>query len=222
MVDLRATFRNLPETPYQRAGRLAGMSYFAESRPVITIPHLRLASLAVDGLTIEEILACFEFPLLEGLNLKLQKSHPWNVLCPVPGQLKMLKILRLCGGLEISNMAFTCILTDIPTLTDFSVELRRIDAKHMFTLLTPNTELVLVLKLQALRACLAMLRARFGRIAGTEFALLRLFSLWMWWGTPPPLSASLASLRVQEEWGIRVNERWRGDFWNEDMDDMFF
>ncbi|KAJ7137867.1 hypothetical protein C8R44DRAFT_766379 [Mycena epipterygia] len=92
VVDLRATFYN-PRT-----------AWVSEVDSVIGMPHLRLASFAVDrradDLTIDEILTCFEFRHLEGLNLKLPTSHPSDVLFPVPGQLKALKVLRLCGGLK--------------------------------------------------------------------------------------------------------------------------
>ncbi|KAJ7706923.1 hypothetical protein B0H17DRAFT_572757 [Mycena rosella] len=212
----------------------------SDSDFTIEMPNLRLASLAVDWradeLTIEEVLNCFDFPHLEGLNLKLMTNHPYDVLCPVPGELKALKILRLCGALAISNTSLKSILTEIATLTDFSVEMRGIDATYLFTLLTPGADSasVLVPRLQALRlteftcedgtliAFLAMLQARFSGVAGVEFTLLRLFTLWM--GPKNKAASVLDSLKTLKErqgWDIRLDQECTRDFWTEDMDSAF-
>ncbi|KAJ7474347.1 hypothetical protein FB451DRAFT_1248681 [Mycena latifolia] len=147
-------------------------------------------------------------------------------------ELTGLKILRLCGALQISNALLTCILTEIPALADLSVEMRDIDATHVIKLLTPGTESVLVPRLQALRltefmcedetltAFFTMLQARFRGISGAEFTLLRLFTLW---GRKKntTLSASLTTLKEREGWDIRIDEEYMGDFWKEDMDCAF-
>ncbi|KAJ6531563.1 hypothetical protein DFH09DRAFT_136733 [Mycena vulgaris] len=208
------------------------------SDSVIELPHLRLASIAVeygsDALTIEEVLQCFDLPRLEGLNLHLRRYHPEEVLCPMPGMLKALKILRLCGEVEISNESLTCILTEITTLTDFSMALPEFDAQHMFTLLTPKTDSVLVPKLQALRvldsACdgetlevfLAMLQARFGGVAGAGFTPLRLFKLWLQ-KKPSSILDNLKALKEHEGWDIRLDDNWTRsrDAWEESIDETF-
>ncbi|KAJ6531136.1 hypothetical protein B0H19DRAFT_470856 [Mycena capillaripes] len=214
------------------------------------MPHLRFASLAIDHqaeeLTIEDILNCFNFPGIQGLNLKLMKNHPPEVLSPVPAQLKNLKILRLCGELEISNASLLDILTELETLADLAVELRGVEAVYLFTLLTPTKELILASQLRALRvtefeyvnvdktadALLAMLPQRFG---GKQVTPLQRFELSLpaqqssassgdsSSATSDRHSAMLDSLKLlgmQEEWDIRVLEgQW--DFWKEDMDGEF-
>ncbi|KAJ6531565.1 hypothetical protein DFH09DRAFT_1370394 [Mycena vulgaris] len=210
----------------------------SDSESVIEMPHLRFASLAVDRradqLTINEVLECFDLPRLEGLNLDLWMFHPEEVLCPMPGMLKTLKILRLCGAVEISNESLTCILTELTMLTELSVALPEFDAQHMFTLLTPGAETVLVPKLQAVRvvdfACdgetlevvLAMLQARFGGVDGAEFTLLRSFTLWMPWNQQPPsIFDSLKAVKERKGWDIRLHANWQGRLWEEEMDETF-
>ncbi|KAF7364877.1 hypothetical protein MVEN_00358100 [Mycena venus] len=58
---------------------------------------------------------------------------------------------RLCGSLAFSNHALLDILTEIGALTDFAIELRDIDAAHLFTFLTLTNSKILVPHLQALR-----------------------------------------------------------------------
>ncbi|KAJ6526295.1 hypothetical protein DFH09DRAFT_1415969 [Mycena vulgaris] len=209
------------------------------SDSVIELPHLRFASIVVDDgsddLTIEEVLQCFDLPRLEGLNLHLWTFHPEEVLCPMPGMLKALKILHLCGAVEISNESLTCILTEITTLTDFSVALTEFNAQHMFTLLTPDAaETVLVPNLQALRVLdftcdaetlevfLAMLQARFGGVAGAEFTPLRLFKLWLR-KKPSSILDNLKALKEREDWDIRLDGNWTStrDLRTEEMDEAY-
>ncbi|KAJ6526300.1 hypothetical protein DFH09DRAFT_171034 [Mycena vulgaris] len=210
----------------------------SDSESVIEMPHLRLLPLPstrrADQLTINEVLECFHLPRLEGLNLDLWMFHPEEVLCPMPGMLKTLKILRLCGAVEISNESLTCILTELTMLTELSVALPEFDAQHMFTLLTPDAESVLVPKLQALRvvdfACdaetlevvLAILQARFGGVDGAEFTLLRPFTLWMPWNQQPPsILDSLKAVKERKGWDIRLHANWQGRLWEEEMDETF-
>ncbi|KAJ7811620.1 hypothetical protein B0H14DRAFT_1469529 [Mycena olivaceomarginata] len=148
-----------------------------EDNTPIKMSHLRFASLAVGLLagSPDLLLDRFDFPRIEGLNLKLPENLP-TVLSPVPNQLKGLKILRLCGALDaISNAALVDILAEIKGLTDFAVELAGVDAVHLFSVLTP-TDRVLVPQPRVLRVArctpladgeldslLEMLRQRFGK-----------------------------------------------------------
>ncbi|KAF7337889.1 hypothetical protein MVEN_02012000 [Mycena venus] len=221
-----------------------------EDESPIEMPHLRFASIAIDKqeeeLDIEDILNCFDFPGIQGLNLKLMDNHPVDALSPVPNQLKGLKILRLCGSLAISNDALKGILTEIETLTDFAIELRGIDAGYLFQLLTPSTsELVPHLRAlrtthfrpvadEALDVLLGMLRERFGvaRLQRFEFFLgPRPFSIlsippeeWESFKTVPSTTMfdKLEAMRVDEGWDIRVDRDWQEyDFWREEMDGKF-
>ncbi|KAJ7811622.1 hypothetical protein B0H14DRAFT_1469579 [Mycena olivaceomarginata] len=136
VVDLRAAF---DET-------------FNGSRP-IKMPRLRFASLAVSQ--VDEMLSCFEFPGIQGLNLMLTTNQPPRTLRSVPVQLKGLRILRLSGdlGVTIAKTALLCLLAELTELTDFAMALRGthgVDATYLFTLLTPGRSL-LVPRLQALR-----------------------------------------------------------------------
>ncbi|KAJ7772957.1 hypothetical protein DFH07DRAFT_148328 [Mycena maculata] len=231
VVDLRASFYGTGEDEYP---------------DVIAMPHLRFAYFGVDrradDLGIEEVLERFDLPRLEGLSVKMGEDHDPDVLCPVPGQFKTLKVLRLCGKVEISNEALTGILTEIPTLVDFAVELIGVDADHFFALLTPRPDGVLVPQLQALRitpfarndgtvdALFAMLRARFGGVEGVEITRLRMFALYIRgvykskpspMFTPSEMLNRLRSMKAHDKWDIRVDENSQEEFWKEDMDDEF-
>ncbi|KAJ6515111.1 hypothetical protein C8R47DRAFT_503756 [Mycena vitilis] len=174
----------------------------------VEMPHLRFASLGVDShaedLSIDEIIKCFAFPSIQGLNLKLMANHSLDVLTHVPDQLKGLRILRICGELAISNASLSNILTELELLVDLAVELRGIDAAHVFTLVTPSTSpSILVPRLRALRvhrvtefersaetvaALLTMLRQRFGGVQGKEFTPLKRFELSLHGEGPSELS----------------------------------
>ncbi|KAJ7654383.1 hypothetical protein DFH06DRAFT_513105 [Mycena polygramma] len=174
----------------------------------VEMPHLRFASLAVDShaeeLGIEEIINCFAFPGIQGLNLELMSNHSLDVLLPMPDQLKGLRILRLCGALVISNASLLNILTELELLVDLAVELRGIDAQYLFNLLTPSTSPSLVVpQLRALRlhrvtefereqgtvdALLTMLSQRFGGVDGKEFKPLKRFELSLHGEGPSELS----------------------------------
>ncbi|KAF8205577.1 hypothetical protein K438DRAFT_1964009 [Mycena galopus ATCC 62051] len=213
----------------------------------IHMPHLRFASLAVSQL--DDILSCFEFPGIQGLNLMFMRKSPHS-LQRVPAQLKNLRILRLCTslGVVISKAELLCLLTELTNLTDFAVALsgrHGFDATYLFTLLTPG-RCLLVPKLRALRVAssepidgavdtlLVMLRQRFGGLEGVEVARLELFELFF--GLRPlvfkPSSRacapyrsatcnSLEWLKKHERWNICVVEKWQRDFWMEEMDKEF-
>ncbi|KAJ7481092.1 hypothetical protein B0H11DRAFT_2024156 [Mycena galericulata] len=137
---------------------------------LIPMPNLRFASIVIDveqpqGLTVEGILNSFALPQLKGLRLSLTISHH--------SHLKSLTVLRLSGTVMISNVAVTCILTELTELTDFTAEPHSlgIDAEHS----------VLVPKLHDRQAAalFAMIRARFNGILG-------LFSLYIIWEESSP------------------------------------
>lgn len=228
VVDLRASF-------YAKC----------QNEEAIEMPHLRFASLTIDEnkdkLKIEDIINCFHFPGIQGLNLKLTDTCPMGALSPVPDQLKRLKILRLCGSLKaISNDALLGILTEIQGLTDLAMELRQIDITYLFTLLTPNnSESVLIPHLRALRttafipvadgeldALLEMLRQRFGKVYRGR---LERFEFLLGESPRVELDASastmfykLEELKTTEGWDIRVDKEWqRYDFWGAEMDGEF-
>ncbi|KAF8205570.1 hypothetical protein K438DRAFT_1964004 [Mycena galopus ATCC 62051] len=210
--------------------------------PVFEMPHLRFASLAIDddaeGLDMDDILDCFDFPAIQGLNLKLTDA---DTLSPVPDQFKSLKILRLCGSLAaISNEDLLGILTEIETLADFAVDLRGVDAEYLFGLLSvapATTSQVLAPRLRALRttdfkpvkgalldALLGMLQQRFAGVDGAEFTRLERFEFLL--GARPSIFAvspeefdeakymsltmfeDLEALRTREGWDIRVHKEW--------------
>ncbi|KAJ7633096.1 hypothetical protein FB45DRAFT_1027202 [Roridomyces roridus] len=218
VVDLRTCFSSVPET-----------------EDLIELPHLRFASFAVDrraDIEIEDVLECFDLPQLQGFSLLLTKRHDSDLLCPtVPEPLKTLSVLRLCGSLEISNEALACILSSIPTLLDFAIELALsdTDALHLFTLLKPTSESALVPNLQTLRITpcsekeenavnelLAMLRVRFG--GGTGFSALREFIFYhASWRRVPTIVDRLQSIKKQEGWDIQVVEEWQGYLWKESL-----
>ncbi|KAJ7612443.1 hypothetical protein DFH06DRAFT_1147167 [Mycena polygramma] len=174
----------------------------------VEMPHLRFASLAVDShaeeLGIDEIINCFAFPGIQGLNLKLTANHSLGVLFPMPDQLRGLRILRLCGALAISKASLPSILTELPLLVDLAVELRGLDAEYLFTFLSPSSlPSVLVPRLRALRlhrvteferssgtvdALLSMLTQRFGGVQGKEFTPLKRFELSLHGEGPSELS----------------------------------
>ncbi|KAJ7355904.1 hypothetical protein DFH08DRAFT_933681 [Mycena albidolilacea] len=228
VVDLRASFYD--ESQYET---------------VIEMPDLRFASLAIhknaDELDIEDIINCFDFPGIQGLNLKLTNACPADTLSPLPNQLKGLKILRLCGSLNsISNGALLGILTEIEGLTDLALELRAVDAPHLFELLTPtDSETVLLPRLRALRttdfkpvvdaqldALLEMLHQRFGQIGRAGCARLERFEFLLgarpsiysipldeWEASknvPLTMFEKLEELRASEGWDIRVDTEWKG------------
>ncbi|KAJ7355899.1 hypothetical protein DFH08DRAFT_510742 [Mycena albidolilacea] len=224
--------------------RVAFDETFNGSRP-IKMPRLRFASLAVSQ--VDEMLSCFEFPGIQGLNLMFTTNQPPRTLRSVPAQLKGLRILRLSGdlGVAIAKTALLCLLAELTELTDFAMALRDnhgVDATYLFTLLTPGHSL-LVPRLQALRVVtsepvgetigtlLVMLRQRFGGVKG--IGRLKRFEIFLGlrpivFGkrlpksyTPSAMSQSLDWLRVHEGWDIRVVEEWQGDFWSEEMDTEF-
>ncbi|KAJ6501968.1 hypothetical protein C8R45DRAFT_974974 [Mycena sanguinolenta] len=208
------------------------------------MPRLRFASLAIDkdaeGVEIQELFKWFDFPCIQGLNLKLMDG---DVLSPVPHQLKHLKILRLSGlSGAISNPDLLALLTEIETLTDLAVDLCCVDSAYFFELLggTPDSA-GLAVQLKALRtthfkpvagavldALLRMLRQRFARVEYTrlerfEFFLgQRLFEEWDAKNESSTMFDDLESLRVHEGWDIRVLKDWlQYDFWKEEMDEEF-
>ncbi|KAJ6531156.1 hypothetical protein B0H19DRAFT_1273372 [Mycena capillaripes] len=222
VVDLRAGFVSV-----------SGLDH------AVHLPQLRFASIEIrrhvlrlEEFTIDELLEDFDLPRLEGLNLKLQKDHPPDVLYPVADELRALKTLRLCGPVKISKATLKHMLTAIPTLTDFSVEMEGISARDLFLLLNPGSKYsTLVPNLQALRitqfencsgafeALLDMLRVRFRGIPTRgDFSPLRLFSFFTRLHTTPSLILDgLRSLKQRGGWDIRIDDDWRGDFWKEDM-----
>ncbi|KAJ7633039.1 hypothetical protein FB45DRAFT_914216 [Roridomyces roridus] len=210
------------------------------SESVIKLPRLRSAFLAVDTyeathLTMDQVLACFDMPQVEFLYLDIPRSSfiGVDVLCPVPKQFQNLKALRLCGSQQVSNGALTCILSHIGTLTDFGIELyyTNTDARHLLGLLRPKPNSILLPRLQALRITppgeegivdelLGMLRERFGGVKGLEFSRLRLFSVYhpaSRDALPDAILDELQSLKAQEGWDIRVDQRWHGDFWENEV-----
>ncbi|KAJ7430239.1 hypothetical protein FB451DRAFT_1500804 [Mycena latifolia] len=236
VVDLRAQFYRVSET-----------------KAVIRMPHLQSASLEILDLhdsgyklSIKVVLDCFDFLRLETLNLSLPRFHARDVLYPMPAQLKTLRFLRLCGSVEISNAALTCIMTELTMLTGLAVELDGLNVEHVFALLIPDARSVLLPSLQTLQltnfpchdgksfaVLLTMLRARFGGVAGAEHTLLRLFELFLRRpfglamdernaiAIPHSMLDSLKSLKTQKWWDIRVCEDCLGDFWTEGMDGHF-
>ncbi|KAJ6490717.1 hypothetical protein C8R47DRAFT_457180 [Mycena vitilis] len=203
----------------------------------VRLPGLRWASFEIrrqreEEFTFDELLDDFDLPVLEGLNLKLYRDHPADVLYPIPDGLRALKTLRLCGTVKISKGALKHILTSIPTLTDLSVEMEGISGRCLFALLSyGNKDVTLVPGLQALRITpfdnrsgaftllLDMLRIRFeGLPVGSS--PLRLFSFsTRLHGTPPLILDGLRALKDREGWDIRIDENRRRDFWREEMAD---
>ncbi|KAF8205569.1 hypothetical protein K438DRAFT_1964003 [Mycena galopus ATCC 62051] len=245
VVDLRVSFCGEYEVQDRDEG----------DTPVFEMPHLRFASLAIDGdaegLYMEGILDCFDFPAIQGLNLKLTDA---GTLSPVPDQFKRLKILRLCGSLAaISNEDLLGILTEIDSLADFAVDLRGVDVEYLFGLLSVSpTSSLLVPRLRVLRttdfkfvkgalldALLGMLRQRFAGVDEAEFTRLERFEFFLgacpsvfnissgeWEDAAHDVSSTtfddLEALRTREGWDIRVHKEWLGDdFWREEMDTEF-
>ncbi|KAJ7264923.1 hypothetical protein B0H12DRAFT_215257 [Mycena haematopus] len=241
VVDLRADFSGEYEIEDEDE---SGESSFE-------MPRLRFASLVVEkqaeqGVGMKDILNCFDFPCIQGLNLKLLAG---DTLSPVPDQLKRLKILRLCGAFNaISNTDLLELLTEIETLTDLAVELRCVDSAYLFGLLSaaPDSS-VFAPQLRALRtthykpiagaaldALLRMLPQRFGGVHTTR---LERFEFFM--GERPSILRvspeeratidvsstmfeDLESLREREGWDIRMDKDWlQYDFWREEMDEEF-
>ncbi|KAF7363975.1 hypothetical protein MSAN_01056100 [Mycena sanguinolenta] len=214
------------------------------------MPRLRFASLAIDkdaeGVDMKQLLKRFDFPCIQGLNLKLVDG---DGLSPVPHQLKRLKILRLCGSSSaISNPDLLALLTEIETLTDLAVELRCVDSAYLFELLGGAPEsAVLAPQLRALRttdfkpvagaaldALLRMLRQRFAPVEYTRLERFEFFlgaepyildvsrEEWDAKDKPSTMFNDLESLRVHEGWDIRVHKDWlQHDFWKEEMDEEF-
>ncbi|KAJ7484712.1 hypothetical protein FB451DRAFT_1393234 [Mycena latifolia] len=116
VVDLRAQFYRV-----------------SKAKDVIRMPHLQSSSLEILDLhdsgyklSIEEVLDCFDFPRLEALNLSLLRVHVQDLLYPMPAQLRTLRFLRLCGSVEISNAALTCIMTEL-TMPTFGLTSELVD-----------------------------------------------------------------------------------------------
>ncbi|KAJ7264921.1 hypothetical protein B0H12DRAFT_215247 [Mycena haematopus] len=218
--------------------------------PFFKMPRLRFASLANHtnalGMEMKDILNYFDFPCIQGLNLKLVA---WDALSPVPDQLKRLKILRLCGSFKaISNADLLSLLTEIETLTDLAVELRCVDSAYLFGLLSvvPDSS-VLAPQLRALRttdykhiagaaldALLRMLPERFGGVHTTRLQRFEFFlgarpfvysvtrEEWATKDVTSTMFEDLESLREREGWDICVDKDWlQYDFWREEMDGEF-
>ncbi|KAJ7264924.1 hypothetical protein B0H12DRAFT_215252 [Mycena haematopus] len=216
------------------------------------MPRLRFASLAINryrdaqGVDMKDLLNCFDFPCIQGLNLKLVGGR---ALSPVPDQLKRLKILRLCGSFNvIANTDLVGLLTEIETLADFAVELRCVDSAYLFGLLSvaPDSS-VFASHLRAFRtsdfkpiagaalhALLPMLRQRFGGVGCTRLERFEFFlgGQPAFWNVSPEELATrdssstmfedLQSLREREGWDICVHKDWlQHDFWREEMDGEF-
>ncbi|KAJ7931367.1 hypothetical protein B0H13DRAFT_842310 [Mycena leptocephala] len=86
-------------------------SFYGESdgEEAIEMPYLRFASLAVDSsaeeLDIGEILNCFDFPGIQGLNLKLMTNHSPDVLSPVPDHSRAQNPAALRGACHLKDGA---------------------------------------------------------------------------------------------------------------------
>ncbi|CAK5265194.1 unnamed protein product [Mycena citricolor] len=127
VVDLHVAFCELP----------------AFEAPII-LEHVELATFAVHTfadreLCLEQILECFQLPRLKGLSLHTLGRAGETVLYPVPEFVQgiQLRVLRLCGAVNLSNDMFMSVLKALPSLVDFSMDWITLQPGDVFAALKP-------------------------------------------------------------------------------------